>query len=61
MGRPWSPYRSGCGDDSDTMSVMGEITLLNCDCMDYMAKQPDNAFDLAIVRMVLQRIRKLFY
>ena len=28
---------------------MGEITLLNTDCMTYMAAQPDNAFDLAIV------------
>ena len=28
---------------------MGDITLLNCDCMEYMATQPDNAFDLAIV------------
>ena len=25
------------------------IELLNCDCMEYMATQPDNAFDLAIV------------
>ena len=25
------------------------IELLNMDCMDYMAKQPDKAFDLAIV------------
>lgn len=25
------------------------ITMLNCDCMDYMATQPDKAFDLAIV------------
>lgn len=28
---------------------MGDITLLNCCCMKYMATQPDNAFDLAIV------------
>lgn len=28
---------------------MAEITLLNCDCMEYMAKLPDKAFDLAIV------------
>ena len=28
---------------------MGEITLLNIDCMTYMATQPDNAFDLACV------------
>lgn len=25
------------------------VELLNCDCMEYMATQPDNAFDLAIV------------
>ncbi len=25
------------------------IELLNIDCMEYMATQPDNAFDLAIV------------
>lgn len=25
------------------------IELLNCDCMEYMATLPDNAFDLAIV------------
>lgn len=25
------------------------IELLNCDCMEYMKTQPDNAFDLAIV------------
>ena len=25
------------------------IELLNTDCMEYMATQPDNAFDLAIV------------
>ena len=24
------------------------ITLLNCDCMDYMATLPDKAFELAI-------------
>lgn len=28
---------------------MGKITLLNCDCMDYMKTLDDNAFDLAIV------------
>jgi len=28
---------------------MGEITLLNCDCLTYMKDQPDNSFDLAIV------------
>ena len=28
---------------------MGDITLLNEDCMSYMANQPDNSFDLAIV------------
>lgn len=28
---------------------MGEITLLNCDCMSYMTGLPDKAFDLAIV------------
>lgn len=28
---------------------MGDITFLNIDCMEYMATQPDNAFDLAIV------------
>ena len=28
---------------------MGEITLLNCDCMEYMKGCEDNAFDLAIV------------
>lgn len=28
---------------------MGDIQLLNCDCMEYMVTQPDNAFDLAIV------------
>ncbi len=28
---------------------MSNITLLNCDCITYMATQPDNAFDLAIV------------
>ena len=28
---------------------MGEITLLNIDCMEYMINQPDNSFDLAIV------------
>ena len=28
---------------------MGDITILNCDCMDFMKEQPDNAFDLAIV------------
>lgn len=27
----------------------GKITLLNCDCMDYMAGIEDNAFDLAVV------------
>lgn len=25
------------------------IELLNCDCIEYLAKQPDNSFDLAIV------------
>ena len=25
------------------------ITMINCDCMDYMAGLPDKAFDLAIV------------
>ena len=25
------------------------VELLNCDCMEYMASQPDNSFDLAIV------------
>ena len=28
---------------------MAELTLLNCDCMEYMATLPDKAFDLAIV------------
>ena len=28
---------------------MPNIQMLNCDCLDYMATQPDNAFDLAIV------------
>lgn len=28
---------------------MPEITILHCDCMDYMKTQPDNAFDLACV------------
>ena len=28
---------------------MGNIKLLNMDCMEYMANQPDNSFDLAIV------------
>lgn len=28
---------------------MAELTLLNCDCMGYMATLPDKAFDLAIV------------
>jgi len=28
---------------------MGEITLLNIDCMEFMKDQPDNSFDLAIV------------
>jgi len=27
----------------------GKITMLNCDCMEYMKSLPDNAFDLAIV------------
>ena len=25
------------------------ITMLNCDCMEYMASLPDKAFDLAII------------
>lgn len=29
--------------------MMSKIELLNCDCMEYMATCPDNAFDLAIV------------
>ena len=29
--------------------VIGKATLYNCDCMEYMAKLPDKAFDLAIV------------
>jgi hypothetical protein len=28
------------------------ITLLNCDCMSFMATQPDGAFDLAIVEFI---------
>ncbi len=28
---------------------MGDVTLLNIDCMQYMKEQPDNSFDLAIV------------
>ncbi len=31
------------------MQVSDKITLLNCDCMEYMATLPDKAFDLAIV------------
>lgn len=31
------------------MRVSDKITLLNCDCMEYMATLPDKAFDLAIV------------
>jgi site-specific DNA-methyltransferase (adenine-specific) len=31
------------------MQVSDKITLLNCDCMEYMATLPDKAFELAIV------------
>lgn len=34
-----------CGDGVGGMA----IELLNCDCMEFMANQPDNSFDLAIV------------
>lgn len=27
---------------------MGDINLLNCDCLEYMREQPDNSYDLAI-------------
>ena len=27
---------------------MSKVTLLNCDCMEYMKEQPDNSFDLVI-------------
>ena len=30
------------------MQVSDKITLLNCDCMEYMATLPDKAFELAI-------------
>lgn len=33
---------------------MGDITLLNIDCMEYMATQADNAFDLAIVDVTIR-------
>src|ERR1019366_9832681 len=29
--------------------VIGKATIINCDCMEYMATLPDKAFDLAIV------------
>ena len=29
--------------------LIGNATLLNCDCMEYMATLPDKAFQLAIV------------
>jgi len=29
--------------------VIGKATIMNCDCMEYMATLPDKAFDLAIV------------
>lgn len=29
--------------------MRANIELLNCDCMEFMAKMPDKAFDLAIV------------
>ena len=29
--------------------IIGNATLLNCDCMDYMRGLDDKAFDLAIV------------
>lgn len=35
--------------DCKIISVIMSIELLNIDCMEYMATQPDNAFDLAIV------------
>ena len=31
------------------MQVSDKITLLNCDCMEYLATLPDKSFDLAIV------------
>lgn len=32
-----------------TPVIIGNATLYNCDCMDYMRGLPDKAFDLAIV------------
>ena len=32
-----------------SQGVLDMIELLNCDCMEYMSTQPDNAFDLACV------------
>jgi hypothetical protein len=29
--------------------IIGKATIMNCDCMEYMATLPDKAFDLAIV------------
>ena len=28
---------------------MSESTVINCDCMEYMRRVPDKAFDLAVV------------
>ena len=32
---------------------MPQITMLNMDCLDFMAKLPDKAFELAIVEKIL--------
>ncbi len=32
-----------------TITTVGKATIMNCDCMEYMATLPDKAFDLAIV------------
>jgi hypothetical protein len=39
--------RAGAGGRKPGGTVL--IEMLNCDCMEYMATLPDNAFDLAIV------------
>jgi site-specific DNA-methyltransferase (adenine-specific) len=44
--------RAGAGGRNSAIFESGGtvlIEMLNCDCMDYMATQPDKAFDLAIV------------